>query len=47
LDPVLGLAESPALVDKPFGPAIKSAPTFDLTGAGHATDLGDLLPGTC
>jgi hypothetical protein len=47
MDPVLGLAESPALLDKPFGPAIKSTPAFALTGAGHATDLGDLLMGGC
>jgi chitodextrinase len=44
MDPVLGAAEMPAVVDKPFGPSIKANPAFDLSGAGHATDLGDLLP---
>jgi hypothetical protein len=43
MDPVLGLAESPALYNKAFGPAIHSNPSFDLTGGGHSTDLGPLL----
>jgi hypothetical protein len=43
MDPVLGVAESPALFDKPFGPAISTNPTFELTATGHTTDLGDLL----
>ena len=44
MDPVLGLAESPALYDGAFGPSIKASPVFDLSGSGHTTDLGDLLP---
>ena len=43
MDPVLGLAESPALFDQSFGPSVYSNPTFNLTGGGHSTDLGPLL----
>ena len=43
MDPVLGLAESPAIYDGSFGPSIKSNPTFVLTGASHITNLGGLL----
>jgi hypothetical protein len=44
MDPVLGAVETPALVDRGFGPAIKASPAFDLTGSGHTTDLGYALP---
>jgi hypothetical protein len=44
MDPILGAAELPAVVDQPFGPAIKANPAFDLYGSGHTTDLGDVLP---
>jgi len=44
MDPVLGLAETPALYDGAFGPSLKSNPAFDLTGSSVFTDLGDLLP---
>ncbi|MDA0169746.1 PKD domain-containing protein [Solirubrobacter taibaiensis] len=44
MDPVLGLTETPAVVDAPFGSAIKTTPAFVLAGTGHSTDLGDLLP---
>jgi hypothetical protein len=40
MDPVLGVAELPALYDKAFGQAAHSKPAFDLTGAGHTTNLG-------
>ena len=42
MDPVLGLAESPALYDKAFGPAVHSNPTFELTASGHTYDMGAL-----
>jgi hypothetical protein len=44
MDPVLGLAELPALYDKAFGQAAHSNPAFDLTGAGHTTNSGVALP---
>lgn len=44
MDPVLGLAESPALVDAPFGAAVKTNPSLHLVGTGHTTQLGDILP---
>jgi hypothetical protein len=44
MDPVLGAAEMPSVVDQPFGPSIKANPAFDLSGSGHTTDLGDILP---
>ncbi|MDA0185356.1 PKD domain-containing protein [Solirubrobacter phytolaccae] len=44
MDPVFGAIETPALVDQGFGPTIKANPAFDLTGTGHTTDLGDVLP---
>ena len=43
MDPVLGAAEMPALVDQGFGPAIKATPAFDLAGTGHTTELGAAL----
>ena len=43
MDPVLGLAESPAIYDGSFGPSIKTNPTFVLTGTSHVTNLGGLL----
>jgi hypothetical protein len=42
LDPI-GVFEQPAVYDKAFGPAIKTTPAFDLSGAGHTTNLGALL----
>jgi len=42
MDPVLGVAELPAIVDAPIGPAADTSPTFDLAGPGHTTDLGAL-----
>jgi len=44
MDPVLGAAELPAVFDKAFGQAAHSSPAFDLTGAGHTTNLGTALP---
>lgn len=44
MDPILGLAESAVLYDQAFGPAVQKTPTFELTGAGHTTDLGPLQP---
>lgn len=44
MDPVLGVAEMPALYDKAFGQAAHSSPAFDLTGPGHTTNLGTALP---
>jgi hypothetical protein len=43
MDPVLGVAELPAIVNIPFGPEIDTTPAFDLTGAGHTTEMGLLL----
>jgi len=43
MDPVIGVAESPALYEGAFGPAIKATPAFDLAGSGHSYDFGDLL----
>lgn len=42
MDPILGLAESPALYDHAFGPAVHSNPTFELTASGHTYDMGAL-----
>jgi len=44
MDPVLGLAESPALYDHAFGLPVKSSPRFDLFGSGHTWYPGSLLP---
>ena len=44
MDPVLGVVRLPALFDAPFGSPIDTSPSFDLTGAGHTTDMGALLP---
>jgi hypothetical protein len=40
MDGVVGLAELPSVYDKAFGPAVKSSPTFELTGNSHTTALG-------
>ena len=44
MDPIIGQAELPAYSDKPYGPAIKAYPAFDLTASGHTTQFGSLLP---
>lgn len=44
MDPVLGVAELPALFEAPFGPPIVTNPAFALTGTGHTADMGGLLP---
>jgi hypothetical protein len=46
MDPVLGLAESPAIYDHAFGLASHSNPSFDLTGSGHTVQLGQPM-GAC
>jgi hypothetical protein len=42
MDPVLGVAELPALYDTGIGGAITTNPVFELAGGGHTTDLGEL-----
>jgi hypothetical protein len=44
MDPVFGAFKLPAIFDASFGSPVQTNPAFDLTGAGHATDLGALLP---
>jgi PKD repeat protein len=43
MDPILGLAELPAIVNIPFGPEIDTTPAFDLTGPGQTTSVGSVL----
>lgn len=44
MDPILGVAELPALATISLGSPVTSTPAFDLNGSGETVNLGSLLP---